>query len=153
MGRKRGVQYRPGSFYRSDDRSGFTQRAENTRQEWTGDIVARNLWEPRQPQDFVKGIPDIQVVPNPRPTPPPLWDGPTFTTLSQNAAIGATFLFLASTAGFTAGNQVGVMLDSGTVFNTSVSGPPASNGITIAAALPGSAASGNQVTDYGAVGP
>lgn len=59
--------YVPGDFYRIDDRSGFKVRAKRTEKEWTGLIVAENLWEPRQPQDFVTGIPDNQTVPDPRP--------------------------------------------------------------------------------------
>lgn len=59
--------YKPGSFWRVDDRSGFKRRAENTRQEWTGLIVDDNLWEPRQPQDLVRGVKDIQSVALARP--------------------------------------------------------------------------------------
>lgn len=148
MGRKRGVQFKPGSFFRADDRSGFVQRAENTREEWTGQIVARNLWEIRQPQDFVRGVRDDQTVPDARPDPPPLFVGPIFTQLARAAAVGDTFLFLESTYGFRANGPLGVILDNGEVFNTTQVGNPASDGVTIAAALPGSAASGNQIQAY-----
>lgn len=37
--------------------------------EWQGLIVDRRVWEARQPQDFVKGVPDNQTVPYARPRP------------------------------------------------------------------------------------
>jgi hypothetical protein len=148
MGRQRGVQYRLGSFYRSDDRSGFVVRAENTKQEWQNLIVDKKLWEPRQPQDFVKGVPDDQSVPDARSKLPEPFQGPISTTLTADVAPGATFLPLASIANFGAGDSVGLMLDSGSYFNTTVSGPPTSLGVNITTPCPGYAASGNIVTDY-----
>lgn len=153
MGRKRGIQYRLGSFYRSDDRSGFVQRAENTQQEWNGLIVAQNLWEIRQPQDLVKGIPDDQRVPNARPLPPAIFDGPIYIQLSAAAAIGATFIDLQYIAGLTAGDNVGIMLNTGTWFNTTINGAPTSSGVNITDALPAPASSGNLFVDYLAAGP
>lgn len=148
MGRKRGIHYKPASFYRSDDRSGFTVRAENTEKEWTGLIVDKNLWEARQPQDFVRGVPDDQTVPDPRPVPGPVYIGPINTTLTANVAIGATFLPLESVFGFSAGDKIGVMTDLGEYFNTTQVGNSTPSGINIATPLPSAAASGNTVTDY-----
>ncbi len=65
MGTER--HYKPGSFYRICDRTGFATRAERTRMEWNGLIVKDRVWEARQPQDFVKGVPDVQTVPYARP--------------------------------------------------------------------------------------
>lgn len=62
--------YKPGSFYRICDRTGFATRAERTRTEWNGLIVSDRVWEARQPQDFVKGVADNQTVPYPRPRQP-----------------------------------------------------------------------------------
>lgn len=152
MGRRRGIQYRPGSFWRTDERSGFATRAEDTRKEWTGAIVGTRFWEPRQPQDFVKGVLDLQTVPDPRSENPPLWQGPISAQLSAAAAIGTTTLLLESTYGFTEGGNVGVMLDSGVMFNTTIDSVIA-GGITIAAGIPYTAASGNIVTAYEAPGP
>lgn len=148
MGRKRGVQYQPGNFWRTDDRSGFSRRATDTRQEWNGLIVATDLWEIRQPQDLVKGIIDDQTVPDPRPLPPPVWDGPLYFQLTANVAIGATFLPIQYIAGITAGDNIGVMLDTGVMFNTQVNGAPISTGINITTPLPFTAASGNLIVDY-----
>lgn len=73
--------------------------------------------------------------------------------LSQNASIGATQLYLNGTAGISAGDKIGVMMDTGSYFNTSVVGSPTSDSIVIASALPYPAAENNIVTDYEAAGP
>lgn len=153
MGRQRGIQYRPGGFLRSDDRSGFTRRAEQTRKEWTGLIVDQNLWEIRQPQDFVRGVPDDQTVPEARPIPPDVFIGPVYATTTGALAIGSAVIPLNAVNGFSAGYKVGVMLDSGILFNTTQVGPATGNSITIAAGLPFTAQSGNDVISYGQVGP
>ena len=62
--------YRPGSFLRVDDRTGFTYYAEQTKKQWDNLIVRDKSWEERQPQDFVKGTSDPQTVPEPRPLQP-----------------------------------------------------------------------------------
>ena len=153
MGRKRGVQFRMGSFYRQDDQSGLTTRAENTEPEWQGLIVDKRFWEPRQPQDLVTGVADNQNVPDARPLPPPAFVGPVFTTTSANIAIGDTVLPLAATTGFNPGAFVGIMLDSGVVFNTAVSNVAAPAGsIRITQPMPYTAASGNNVTLYRSTG-
>lgn len=59
--------YKKGAFNRIDDRSGFKKKSTDTKQEWTGMIVATESWEPRNAQDFVRGIPDEMWVENARP--------------------------------------------------------------------------------------
>jgi hypothetical protein len=59
--------YKPGSFYRICDRTGMAIRAERTQTEWQGLIVDKRVFEPRQPQDFVRGVNDDQTVPFARP--------------------------------------------------------------------------------------
>lgn len=59
--------YDPDSFNRICDRCGFKVKAKNTRMEWNGAIVCKRHWEPRHPQDKLKGRKDRQSVPNPRP--------------------------------------------------------------------------------------
>jgi hypothetical protein len=70
------LRYIPGSFYRISDRTGFATRAERTQREWQGLIVEKRVWEPRQPQDFVRGVNDIQTVPYPRPRQTNVFVGP-----------------------------------------------------------------------------
>lgn len=143
MGRH--YHYKPGSFYRTDDRSGFPQRAERTKQEWTGLIVADDLWEERQPQDLVKGVVDDQTVPMARPLAPNVYVGPQYTTLSAAAVVGQTVIEIAATKGFFDGVPVGVMLDNGEFFNTTQVGNAGAGSITLAGGLPYTAASGNDV--------
>lgn len=61
--------YRHGDFNVICDRSGFKVKASDTRIEWTGKRVRVEDWDPRHPQDFVKGKADRQAVPNGRPEP------------------------------------------------------------------------------------
>lgn len=148
MGRKPGVQYRGGSFWRVDDRSGFTVRAGNTREEWNALIVDQKLWEIRQPQDFVKGVMDPQWVPDPRPTAPIVYDGPIYTQTQQAYGIGSATFVVESTAGFTNGDPVGIMLNNGEIFRSTLNGAPTGNSLTFAAGIPSPVASGNDVIDY-----
>lgn len=148
MGRKRGVQYKMGEFYRSDDRSGFTRRASRTKQEWNQLIVGEDLWEARQPQDLVKGVPDDQTVPNARTVPEASFVGPLDTTLTYAAVVGDIFLFLDAINGFTPGAKVGVFTDQGGYFYTTVSGAPISTGIHITGAIPYPCSKGNTVTVF-----
>jgi hypothetical protein len=56
-----------GDFNRICDRCGFQYKASETRKEWTGLIVCDRCWEERHPQEFVRGVPDKQAAPEPRP--------------------------------------------------------------------------------------
>jgi len=141
----RDLHFKMGSFYRVDDRSGFPTRAARTKKEWTGLIVDQKLWEPRQPQDLVKGVPDYQAVPEARSLGPNIFVGPTFIQTNAAAGVGATVLQVASLAGFNVGTPVSVMLDNGVNFNTTVSAIGVGQ-ITLAKGLPYTAASGNLVT-------
>lgn len=61
--------YRHGDFNRICDRSGFKVKASRTQKEWNGLIVRREDWEPRHPQDYVRGVRDQQSVREARPEP------------------------------------------------------------------------------------
>jgi hypothetical protein len=39
-------------------RCGFKFKAGEVRKQWQGYYVCTRCWEPRQPQDFVRGVPD-----------------------------------------------------------------------------------------------
>jgi Concanavalin A-like lectin/glucanases superfamily len=148
MGRK--LHYKPGSFYRTDDRTGFPQRAERTRIEWNGLIVDENVWEPRQPQDLVKGVPDIQSVPDARPLAANVFVGPISVQTTANAVVGQTSIPVQTTFGFYQGAKVGCMLnaDNGTVFFTTILVPPSGSNLILSQGLPGPMASGNLITLY-----
>lgn len=86
--------YKPGSFYRICDRTGFATRAERTSQEWNNLIVRDDVYERRQPQDFVKGVQDNQTVPQARPRQPNVFLGSGVGALLQvygDLPTGVTF--------------------------------------------------------------
>ena len=72
----------------------------------------------------------------------------TMTTLSANAADGATTLTVTSTSGFGNNFYVGVMLDDGSMFWSQQNGAAAGFVITLDDALTDSAAAGNLVFVY-----
>lgn len=57
----------PGDWFVRCDRTGFKVPASETRREWNGQIVWEGVYEPRHPQDFVRGVRDDQTVPFARP--------------------------------------------------------------------------------------
>lgn len=148
-------KWRKGGFYRIDDRDGSRQRASDTRVEWNGAIINKNDWEARQAQDFVRGKPDRQAVPNPRP--PEAVANASFVgtavqaTLATNAAAGATNLTVDATAGFRAGDQVAIMLDSLDRHLNHVLAVVDATHLTLTAPLPDSVSAGNLVIDYTAI--
>lgn len=50
--------YRPGDYYVICDECGLQYRASQTRKRWDGLRVCNKDWEPRHPQDFVRGRTD-----------------------------------------------------------------------------------------------
>lgn len=153
MGRK--LHFKAGSFYRVDDRTGFPQRAERTRKEWNGLIVDQARWEPRQPQDLVKGVPDLQSVPDARPLGANIYVGPISVQTTANAVIGQTSIPVQTTFGFYQGAKVGCMTDQdgGSVFFTTIASPPAGFNLVLSNPLPYPMASGNLITLYKASPP
>jgi hypothetical protein len=55
--------YRSGDWLYTCQRCGFTYYASQVRQEWTGLRVCASCWDPRHPQEFVRGVRDDQTVP------------------------------------------------------------------------------------------
>lgn len=55
--------YRAGDWYVICQLSGFKVRASETRRRWDGLIVHKRFWEPRHPQENVRGVVDKQTVP------------------------------------------------------------------------------------------
>lgn len=120
MGRK--LHFRMGSFYRTDDRTGFPQRADVTRKEWTGLIVDEKVWEPRQPQDLVKGVPDIQAVNDPRPLGANVYVGPVFLQITVDVPVLSYVIPVGSLAYVTLGDTCAVILADGSLFRTVITG-------------------------------
>ena len=120
----RNYHFRPGSFYRVDDRTGFPTRAEYTRKQWNNLIVDEKVWEPRQPQDLVRGVKDQQSVQDARPLAPAQFVGPVWTTTSCAVPIWSRIIPLASLGSFSVGDLVAIMtnIDGGTLFRAYVIG-------------------------------
>jgi hypothetical protein len=127
-------------------------RASRTRKEWTNLIVDRKLWEPRHPQDFVKGVIDDQSVSDPRPRATlDTFLGPLQTTTTARVAAGGNLIPLASAVRFLVGDRVEIMLDTNQYFVTIVQIVPSLTSIQILPVLPYSAAAGNIVTNMTAM--
>jgi hypothetical protein len=69
------------------------------------------------------------------------------SALGANALVGASTVSLSTFAGMTAGDNIGILLDSGTLFWTTISGAPGAT-TTLAAPLSGAASSGAVVFTY-----
>ena len=65
--------YRPGDYYVICDECGFKYRASETRKRWDGMRVCTKDYEPRHPQDGVRGRRDRQAVKGARPEPPDVY--------------------------------------------------------------------------------
>lgn len=70
------------------------------------------------------------------------------TTLSVSAANGASAVTITTTTGFASGNRIGIVLDSGSIFWTTVSGSLTGNSVPLTSVTTGAAASGNTVFCY-----
>lgn len=145
------LHYKPGSFYRICDRTGFATRAERTSQEWNGLMVRDSVFEARQPQDFVKGVQDNQTVPLARPRQVNSFLGSLTTNLTANVAAGATTLPVTSSVRMQIGDSMEVILDTGQQFICTISNVPTSTSIQVNPVLAYSSSAGNLVTDLSAV--
>lgn len=135
-----------GSFYRTDDRSGFPTRSERTRKEWDGLWVDQARWEARQPQDFVRGVKDQQSVPEPRPLAPNAFVGPISTPLTGNVAAGVAVIPCIPAPGMAATDPAAVVQADGSWFRTTIQSVGASS-VTLVAPLPFGATSGALLYD------
>jgi len=72
----------------------------------------------------------------------------SFSQLNSTANAAATVLTLQSVVGYAAGQNVGVVLDTGETFWTTQVGAPSGNNITLAAGLPSQASANNFVYTF-----
>lgn len=147
MGRH--YSFKPGSFYRADDRTGFPQRAERTRKQWNGLIVDESVWEPRQPQDLVKGLKDQQSVQDARPLSPAQFVGPVYVQLAANVPPRAVTAELQSLAYVAVGDELGILMDDGAVWRVIVLSMDATtSSVTVAPPILLNASIDNEVINY-----
>lgn len=62
--------YKKGDWNCICDVCGFLRKSSELRLRWDGLRVCQEDWEPRHPQDFVRGVPDSQSIPWSRPEAP-----------------------------------------------------------------------------------
>lgn len=145
------LHYKPGSFYRICDRTGFATRSERTTQEWNGLMVWDRVFEARQPQDFVKGVQDNQTVPLARPRQVNSFLGPLTTNLTADVAAAATILPVTSSVRMQIGDLMEVILNTGQQFVCTITNVPTPTSIQVTPQLAYSSSAGNLVTDLSAV--
>lgn len=58
--------YKKGDYNIIDDYTGFKRKRSQCQKTWDNNIVAKNIFYVRHPQDFVVGVPDNQSVPESR---------------------------------------------------------------------------------------
>lgn len=90
------------TFYRKGDWNaicyvcGFQRKASEMHLRWDGVYVCQQDWEPRQPQDFVRGVPDEQPLPWTQPEAPDQFNGPVQNPFT-NIVVGTPTIFVNST--------------------------------------------------------
>jgi hypothetical protein len=121
--RRRGLE---GDYLMIDDRSGFVIWGSDSQKEWTGARVYRRLWEPRHPQDFVRGKREDFAVPDGRPVADPSLlpqIGPYESPLTVQGNPGDLSVVVQSIAGFRVGDSILITLDDSTFYATILSVP------------------------------
>jgi len=132
----------PGDYNMICDRCGGKFRFSQMRKTWDGLWVDKDCWQPRHPQDFVKGISERQTVPVARPDVEQTYGS---TTLSSAVSRGDVAIQVASIAGITSGDAIGVELDNGAAHWTFADGAPSGSTIALGSPVPDVSAVGNTV--------
>lgn len=146
-----GRKMEPGDYLVLDDRTGFTIRASEAKKEWNGLRVHRDKWEPRHPQDFVRGRREDPSVKDGRPEPTYQFQGPLSTRIDSAASPGDQTITVESSVRMAGGDNLRIMLDGGDVFLGVIQSLPSSTSITLTEPLTGAASVDNWVVDISAV--
>lgn len=77
---------------------GRKRKASDLRRQWQGYYVCKEEWEPRNAQDFVRGVPDLMVPPWTQPPPADIFV--TFCTPNGRTAIANTAVANCAIANF-----------------------------------------------------
>lgn len=134
------TRYVPGSHYMLCDRTGFKRRVDKVRREWDQLEVWDKVWEPRQPQDFVRGVRDDQAASPIRARQVDQFTiVGTFVTAFQRRL--QSTVQVKTTLGFLVLDQVAVMLDEGDPYYPFIVGLTATS-MDLCPVLPGSVGRG-----------
>lgn len=120
---------------------------------WYGTIRRDQSWEPRNAQEFVKGVRDDQVAPDARPRSPNVFIGPLGTNITINAVAGDITINVVANSGMNTNDVLYVMLDNGVNFVVNASSFPSATQITLANPLPWAASFDNSVIDTSVITP
>lgn len=142
---------KPGDYLVQCDKTGFTRWASECQKEWNGNLVWERVFEPRQPQDYLRGIPDDPSVPDPRPEGVTTFIGPLVTQINASHSAGDVSLTVVSSVRMAVSDRLNIVLDSGDTYFTTILTVDDATTITVNDALPGATSAGNKVIDYSAV--
>lgn len=118
--------YKPGDWNVRCDLCKRKRKASECRLNWKNLFVCKDTcYDPRHPQDYVKGIPDNQTVAFSRPA---VAASVGETTLRIEANKDDTRVYLNSIAGLADKDSVGITLDNGTIHWTYINGDPLLSG-------------------------
>ena len=86
--------YRSGTYNGICDRCGSKFKFSDLKLEWDGLYVctANGCWEPRQPQDYVKGVRDDMSVPVSRPDQPNVFTDTIYATVNSNSLLNLAII-------------------------------------------------------------
>lgn len=139
--------FRKGDHWLIDARSGSKIRRSEAREEYTGQIVHKDDWEDRHPQEFVRGKRDKQSVDKPRPERVDQFNGPLITEVTVAANAGDLTVTVTSTARFADGDDVSIGLDNAEVFRVIVQDVSSTTTLLLTRPLPWAAAIGARVVN------
>lgn len=141
-GHPRNPGYIPGDPWYQCDRCGFDYRQSEVRKQWDNLMVCEKCWEPRHPQDFVKGVKDHQAVTDPRPAPDIALSN---TVVKTAASRGDLSLEVDDVTYIADGDSIGITLNNDLVQWTFVDGTPIGTTLALNDALQGDVAVDNEV--------
>lgn len=124
------------------DKCGMKRKASTGRLQWDNLFVCPGCFDIRNPQDFVRGIPDDQTVPIARPD---VVATMGTTTVKVAGSKNDTTIDITSISGIADGDGIGIVLDNGDAHWTYSNGTPSGYTVTLGSYLPYPAAIGNTV--------
>lgn len=145
--------YRKGEVLVVDDRTGFVHRSSEMHREWNGLVVHRRQWEARHPQDFIRTRREDIAVKDARPRPIDAYVGPLRTEVTASSSAGSQTIVVLHTDRFVPGDHIGVLLNSGDLYQSIVQEVTDATHLLLTTALPGSTLVGGSVINFTAVSP
>jgi hypothetical protein len=136
------MTYIPHDYWMICQRTGLKFRRSEMRQEWTGQWVHKDVWNPRHPQDYVKSITEDPSV---FPSFPDVEQVIGETTLNGGHTKFAKSITLTAISGLVEDDPIGIVLDNGTVHWSFLTADPIGSVAIIREGIPYAAASGNVV--------